>query len=59
MQAEVVNGPTTDFWPWSVPPFRWSEAVVANMTHRCGHPVSLACMLAARCGPLPPLRCTS
>lgn len=41
MQAEVVNGPTTDFWPWSVPPFRWSEAVVANMTHR-GQPERFA-----------------
>lgn len=35
MQADVVNGPTSDGWPWSVPPFRWSEPVVANLTHRC------------------------
>ena len=34
MQAEVVNGPTTDGWLWSVPPFRWSQPVAANLTHR-------------------------
>lgn len=38
MQAEAVNGPTTDLWPWSVPPFRWSEAAVANLTHRWAGP---------------------
>lgn len=35
-RAEAVNGPTADGWPWSVPAFRWSEAPVANLTHRCG-----------------------
>lgn len=34
MQAEVVNGPTTDGLPWSVPPFSWAEDGVANLTHR-------------------------
>ncbi|PSC74620.1 Phospholipase B-like 1 isoform A [Micractinium conductrix] len=34
LQAEAVNGPTTDRWPWSVPPFTWKEPVVANLTHR-------------------------
>ncbi|KAI3424367.1 hypothetical protein D9Q98_009920 [Chlorella vulgaris] len=41
MQAEAVNGPTSDSWPWSVPPFHWSEAVVANLTHR-GQPERFA-----------------
>ncbi|EFN51549.1 hypothetical protein CHLNCDRAFT_140007 [Chlorella variabilis] len=41
LQAEAVNGPTTDSWPWSVPPFRWSEAVVSNLTHR-GQPERFA-----------------
>ncbi|KAL4422210.1 hypothetical protein ABPG77_006451 [Micractinium sp. CCAP 211/92] len=53
MQAEAVNGPTTDLWPWSVPPFRWSEAAVANLTHR-GQPVRFAFSFE-RMDPLAPL----
>ncbi|KAL4431400.1 hypothetical protein ABPG75_006656 [Micractinium tetrahymenae] len=53
MQAEAVNGPTTDLWPWSVPPFRWSEAAVANLTHR-GQPERFAFSFE-RMDPLSPL----
>lgn len=42
MQAEAVNGPTTDKrTKAAVPPFHWSQPVVANMTHR-GQPERFA-----------------
>ena len=52
MQSEAVNGPTTSKRAGAaVPPFRWSEPVVANMTHR-GQPERFAGFEFERMDPL-------
>ena len=52
MQSEAVNGPTTSKRAGAaVPPFRWSEPVVANMTHR-GQPERFAGLEFERMDPL-------
>lgn len=57
LQSEVVNGPTSDGWPWSVPAFRWSEPAAANITHR-GQPERFA-FTFQRMDPAAPLPASS
>lgn len=54
LQAEVVNGPTTDAHPHPLPPFSWHEPAVANLTHR-GQPQRFKGFRFQRMDPAAPL----